>query len=114
MGLFFAEIIKAEGYLTRCDEEIGKIGEIPDIVLGDENTEGSLAYLQKKTNELWNDYNEQKAIIKKKSMYSYVFPFGSIAASTVASVYGSMATNLLNEYEKPRRNIWRQMKSIGL
>lgn len=67
---------------------------------GDENVEGSIAYLNKKVKDFRAEYDHFVVVAATSPTYVWVWPLGTIAAAAVATTFGIKATAKLKEIEK--------------
>lgn len=73
---------------------------------GDKSTEGSLAFYRSQIESLHDAYKEAVVVAATTPTYAFVLPpWGLIAASIVAGVYGSKATNILDAYHEAEENL---------
>ncbi len=71
-----------------------------DKLMGDEKVEGSLAYLEKKIKDFRAEYDHYVIVASTTPTYAWVWPFGPIAATIVAGIYGDKAVKKLKELEE--------------
>lgn len=106
LGSFYSEITKCKATLDRCGDEIEKSdktsSESIKLAIGDVNTEGSLANLQKNMDDLLSDYHHAKIVAATSATYAWCGLLGLIAAGVVASIYGPRAAALLSAYNQAK------------
>lgn len=110
LAAYKTKLVTADEQLKRVQKAIDSDSRTSqatiDKLSGDVNKAGSLAAINKQIADLQKEYTQDVTIAATTPTYAWVvwplppIPVGLIAAVTVASVYGSRATDLLKQIER--------------
>ncbi len=110
---FKTDLIKHENNLKTVKEEVDSDNQVSQETIeklsGGEDVAGSLAQMRKMLNQDKEEYKHDVTVAATTPTYAWVFlgpiPAGLIAAVTVAAVYGSRATAMLDTIHSLERQI---------
>lgn len=107
LGGFGAAIEDARGDLVQARTNLEADDDLSEAaiteLMGDENQEGSLAYIQKQLQDNQEEYEHAVKVAATTPTYAWItfpIPIGPVAAVVVASVYGSKAVSLSDAIEE--------------
>jgi hypothetical protein len=107
IGVFYTKLVDAKGSIEGSEISLDADDNTSTAALtklnGDENTEGSLAYIQKNLQDKQAEYQKAVAIAATTPTYAWItvpIPIGPVAAVIVAGVYGNEAVQVSDQIEK--------------
>jgi uncharacterized phage infection (PIP) family protein YhgE len=110
LGAFKAGLTEGSAKIEAAKESIEKdsktnLEEMEKLASNDPKVAGSLAQLRKAQADAQALYDHNVVVAATSPTYAWVFPFGTIAGITVATVYGVRATEALEDLDKAKQAI---------
>jgi len=101
---FSSSLESANGKLKTAQDKIEADDRTSSATIanlqGGEDVTGSIANVNKLMNSQKEEYDHDVVVAATSPSYAWFFPFGTIAAATVAGIYGKKAVDALKNYEE--------------
>jgi hypothetical protein len=118
LAKFASDLNIAEKQLEIVQEMVDKDSQTSqeriDQMQGGKEVEGSLKYYEDLRDKAKKEYDHDVVVASTTPSYAWVCPFGTIAAATVAGVYGKKATVALRAYKEAMTQIEGEQRELEI
>jgi len=118
LGKYGSDLAIAEAAIEKVQTEIDSDSKTSqkkiDALQAGAEFEGSIAHWKKLRDENQKEYDHDVVVAATTPTYGWMFPLGTIAAATVAGVYGSRAVAALNKIKDAKLRIEAEKEDLKI
>ena len=104
LATYKTKLVNAQSSMTSVKTDVDNDDKTSEATIkklsGDENVMGSIAQLRAMLDTDKAEYKHDVIVASTSVTYAWVFPFGTIAAATVAGIYGKRAVDMKDTIDK--------------